>query len=291
MLEEAANQAPAAAKADLQPPAGSPGDGPAARPDARAPDARAPDARATPDVTAAPFASGGYFMPFAIIQSWLGRYPVSRTRLLEISYDDFLDIIRHLLVAIPVDEEWYLAANPGVAARMTAGDFMTPTQHFVLHGYFEGRRPFETESAARRLPLPFAQVKATLKMVPIRAALRVHIAHDAILQLVGRLLDAIPVDEAWYRTRYPGVADAIDRGVFASAKHHFVKHGYQEVRWPFDIPVDEAWYLARYPDVKAEIHPGGYASARDHFTRTGYAQGRLPAPLWFAALWDRKFIG
>jgi len=38
------------------------------------------------------------------------------------------------------------------------------------------------------------------------------------------------VDEAWYRATYPGIGHAVDRGIFRSAHHHFLAHGYFENR-------------------------------------------------------------
>ena len=49
-------------------------------------------------------------------------------------------IIRKLLVAVPMDEEWYLKTYPDVAAAIDS-----PKRHFIYHGYFEGRLPFEHE--------------------------------------------------------------------------------------------------------------------------------------------------
>jgi hypothetical protein len=50
--------------------------------------------------------------------------------------------LRLLLVHINVDEGWYLARNPDISQAIAAGAFESAKQHFVEHGYFEGRLPF-----------------------------------------------------------------------------------------------------------------------------------------------------
>lgn len=228
-----------------------------------------------------------YLVPFSMMGEWLNRSAPEGSRQLEMKYDDFLDIVRHVLVAIPVDEDWYRATYPGVAAEIAAGTYVSAAHHFALHGYFEDRRPFESETASRRLPAPFPALKASLHVVPVRRGLRLQVDYDTLLQVIRHVLEAVPVDEAWYRAAYPGVSDAIADGTFSCAAQHFVEHGYFECRWPFEMAVDEEWYLTRYPDAKADVEQGLYASARDHFWAQGYAQGRLPGKFWFAVLWDR----
>jgi hypothetical protein len=51
--------------------------------------------------------------------------------------------------------------------------------------------------------------------------------------MIRRFLEPVAVDEAWYRAAYPGIAGAIERGIFRSAYHHFLAHGYFENRSPY----------------------------------------------------------
>lgn len=90
------------------------------------------------------------------------------------------------------------------------------------------------------------------------------------------LLQQIPVDDAWYLTRYPDVAEAIKDQLVSGAADHYVRHGYFENRLPFRIKVNERWYLEQYPDVRDAIAKGHYKAAQDHFEDVGYAEGRLP---------------
>lgn len=90
------------------------------------------------------------------------------------------------------------------------------------------------------------------------------------------LLRAVAVDEPWYRHTYPDVADAIDSGLFKSARDHFIQNGWFEGRRPYEIEVDEDWYLATYDDVAEGVETGGIVSATDHFYRHGWREGRWP---------------
>jgi len=126
--------------------------------------------------------------------------------------------------------------------------------------------------------LPFATLKSKLRLLSVRGQLKLDITYDDFLDVVRQLLEAVPVDEAWYRDHYPDVAEAIDAGTYRSARHHFVTHGYLEGRQPSEILVDEDWYLMTNADVRAGIEDGRFESAQVHFARHGYAEGRRPVP-------------
>jgi hypothetical protein len=231
-----------------------------------------------------------YLPPFSTMQVWLARRSPDEGESLVMSYEDLVDIFRHLLVAVPVDEGWYRQRHPDVAKAIDAGAFVCAAHHYAQHGYFEDRRPFEVESATCRFPPAFATIESRLEVTPARGELRVRIDSGLLREFMSSLLESIPVDEAWYRNAYPGVSQAVARGVFTDARQHFMRHGYFESRWPFKMYPDETWYLARYPDAKRDVDSGTYRSAREHFSRVGYRQGRLPTGFWFSALWDRARV-
>jgi len=58
------------------------------------------------------------------------------------TYEDLQDLIRTLLTVIEVDEAFYLERNPDVAEGIAAGTIRSAQEHFVHHGYFEGRQPY-----------------------------------------------------------------------------------------------------------------------------------------------------
>jgi hypothetical protein len=104
------------------------------------------------------------------------------------------------------------------------------------------------------------------------------VLNDARLQhAVRMLLRAVHVDEDWYGRQNPDVKEAIAKGVFRSAKHHFVESGYFEGRKPAPVLVDEEWYKQAYPDVSESVEFGELGSCQEHFDRYGEGEGRLPA--------------
>lgn len=100
---------------------------------------------------------------------------------------------------------------------------------------------------------------------------------ERLQQATRMLLRGVHVDEDWYLRQYPDVRDAVVRGVFRSAKHHFVESGYFEGRKPARVLVDEEWYGRAYPDVGESVEFGELGSCQEHFDRYGESEGRLPA--------------
>lgn len=83
-----------------------------------------------------------YLPPFETLKS---LFTVStqrgRTRV-EMTYDELQTLIRTLLAPVPVDEAFYLARNRDVAEGIARGTIRSAREHFVNHGYFEGRQPY-----------------------------------------------------------------------------------------------------------------------------------------------------
>jgi hypothetical protein len=124
--------------------------------------------------------------------------------------------------------------------------------------------------------VPFSKLKDAFRVVSLGGQLKVDMNYDELVEVIKKLLQAVPVDEAWYRNAYPDVAEAIDAGAYRNAKHHFVDYGYFEGRRPFEPEIDEAWYLRHNPDIKKGVEEGIIASAAKHFAEHGYDEGRLP---------------
>jgi hypothetical protein len=219
-----------------------------------------------------------YLAPYPILDQWLATHALPDTSDLDLPYASYIAMIRRLIEPVAVDEAWYRAAYPGIADAIDRGVLRSAFHHFLAHGYFENRLPFAADRDDRTLPVPFADIKAATPIRPTREGLRVRLKRADLIGIVKRLLHAVPVDELWYRQTYPGVAAAIAKGSFPSAAAHFVRHGYEECRWPFPMRVDETWYLARYPDARQAVATGAASSAQDHFWRSGYREGRFPTP-------------
>jgi len=125
---------------------------------------------------------------------------------------------------------------------------------------------------------PFDVIKRDLNLHATQGTVRINVSYDEFLTIVKKLLGAVTVDEEWYRTTYPDVAEGIKTGIHPGAKEHFLECGYFEGRLPYEMPVDETWYLRTYPDVAEGIARGEHPSAQDHFLKNGYMEGRLPSP-------------
>lgn len=106
---------------------------------------------------------------------------------------------------------------------------------------------------------------------------KVSLSEDSFKEMLRLFLRAVVVDEEWYRHIYPDVSRAIEDGLYASAKHHFIENGYFEGRLPFALIVDDDWYLSAYSDVAEGISRGEIVSALEHFNSHGYQEGRLPS--------------
>lgn len=126
--------------------------------------------------------------------------------------------------------------------------------------------------------IPFASLRHSVRFVSEKGNLKADMTYEEFLDIVRKLLAAVPVDEEWYRAQYPDVAAAIDAGAYANATSHFIDHGYIEGRRPYQVKVDEAFYLSTYADVREGIAEGTIASAQEHYDRHGHEEGRLPVP-------------
>jgi hypothetical protein len=219
-----------------------------------------------------------YVPPYALLKKWMSSSASADGTRLTPAYDDVLDVVKGFLQAIPVDEEWYKAEYPAIPTFLRSMPTETATSHFQKHGYFEGRRPFAPGWRDLTAPVPFVQLKTSLRVSPMRGHLRSDIARDDFLDLIKTILRAVPVEPSWYRATYPKAANEIDHGTFSSATLHFAEQGYFQGWYPFDIVVDETWYVSRYDHVRTGLERGVAKSAQDHFIRLGYNEGCRPTP-------------
>jgi hypothetical protein len=134
-----------------------------------------------------------------------------------------------------------------------------------------------TKTWAAYIP-PFDLIRRFLEIKAVRGELTATVSYEDFVKIVKMLARAVKVDEDWYLTRYPDVAEGIASGVVKSAADHFVQDGYFEGRLPFPVEVDEAWYLRRYPDVAEGVERGDFTAGQHHFNELGYMEGRDPFP-------------
>jgi hypothetical protein len=127
--------------------------------------------------------------------------------------------------------------------------------------------------------VPFSKLKKSIRVVSSDGQLKADMTYEELMSLIKHLLAGVEVDDAFYCSSYPDVAEAISAGVYRDAKHHFVDYGYFEGRRPFQPEVDEAWYISRYEDIETGIKDGSIKSAAAHFVEHGYDEGREPMRL------------
>ena len=123
---------------------------------------------------------------------------------------------------------------------------------------------------------PFEILKSYMTVETVNGELMVSCSYEAFVELIRRVIAGVQVDDAWYRLRYPDIAEAIDSGIVASTQKHFVDDGYFEGRVPFEIKVDERYYLTNNPGVADYVRRGILTSGQQHFDENGYQEGRLP---------------
>ncbi len=90
-----------------------------------------------------------YIPPFQQIARHLGAGRALRDAPSDAQPDaipgEIVRMIQALLVGVEVDEAWYLEQNEDVAEGIGVGKIISAKQHFLDHGYFEGRTPFRME--------------------------------------------------------------------------------------------------------------------------------------------------
>lgn len=86
-----------------------------------------------------------YLPPFAVLKGSVRLLSVKGQLKVDMTYDELLDLVKLFLRSMPFEEAWYRRTYPDVEEAIRAGAYRTGRQHFVEHGYFEGRRPFPME--------------------------------------------------------------------------------------------------------------------------------------------------
>jgi hypothetical protein len=219
-----------------------------------------------------------YLFPFSALNLWIKEQPLDAEGRMLVRYDDFMDALRRVVCAIPVDEVWYRAEYPALAPAFDQGQFRSCAHHFVAHGFFENLLPSDPVRSPEKAPPRYARIVESLHVVGGRCTLRVLISPIEIQSIIRQLLPAVPFDEQWYVQTYPSVAGAMQSSEGVSAQAEFIETGYFDVRMPFDMRIDEEWYLAHYPELRAGLEQGRWPSAQAHFYSNGYNEARRPGP-------------
>jgi hypothetical protein len=220
-----------------------------------------------------------FVAPFKCLERWLVPHTDGDTGRITCLFDDFVDILRGIVVGVPVDDGFYRETYPGVARRLEVAGYSSFHDHFTRDGYFEGRQPFQMGPNGLAPPPTFNELVKSVSILPNgQGRLSVEFTRSHLMTLVTKLLKAVPVDENWYVETYSDAAKAIETGEYASAADHYCCHGYFDGHFPNYISVDAEWYVGHYGHVSRGLSLGVATSAQDHFLRIGYNEGCRPVP-------------
>ena len=88
----------------------------------------------------------------------------------KMSYEEFENLLRKLLHAVQIDEEWYRSTYPDVDQAIRDGIVQSARDHFVNSGYFEGRLPCEIEVDEDWYFITYPDIAAAVKSGQIASA-------------------------------------------------------------------------------------------------------------------------
>jgi hypothetical protein len=83
-----------------------------------------------------------YLPPFDLIRRSVEISTVKGELRVNLSYEDFIKLMKLVISGIEVNEDWYLRQYEDIARAVQEGTVKSAKQHFVEDGYFEGRLPF-----------------------------------------------------------------------------------------------------------------------------------------------------
>ena len=83
-----------------------------------------------------------YLPPFDLIRRSIEISTMRGELRVNVSYEDFVKILKRMIVGVEVDEAWYLRTYDDIAKAIRDGIVRSAQQQFVDDGYFEGRLPF-----------------------------------------------------------------------------------------------------------------------------------------------------
>ena len=86
-----------------------------------------------------------YLPPFELIRRSIEILTVRGELRVNVSYENFVALLRRMIQGIDVDEAWYARAYEDIGGAIQKGSVPSARQHFAHDGYFEGRLPFPIE--------------------------------------------------------------------------------------------------------------------------------------------------
>lgn len=83
-----------------------------------------------------------YLPPFDLIKRSLDIKAVDGSLRINLSYDEFVNILRMMLQGVEVDEAWYKETYPDIGQAIDKGRVPSARHHFLNDGWLEGRLPY-----------------------------------------------------------------------------------------------------------------------------------------------------
>lgn len=83
-----------------------------------------------------------YLPPFQLIRDAIEVSTVRGELRVNVSYEDFIGILRSMIRGIEVNEDWYSRTYEDIGEAVRNGGVRSARQHFIDDGYLEGRLPF-----------------------------------------------------------------------------------------------------------------------------------------------------
>lgn len=83
-----------------------------------------------------------YLPPFELIRRSIEITTVRGELRVNLSYENFIGILRTMIRGVEVNEAWYVRTYEDIGKAIKDGVIQSARQHFVDDGYFEGRLPF-----------------------------------------------------------------------------------------------------------------------------------------------------
>lgn len=125
-----------------------------------------------------------YLPPFELIRRSVEISTVRGELRVDVSYDEFVKLLKLMIAGIEVDEEWYLRTYEDIARAIEDGTVQSARQHFVDDGYFEGRLPFPVQVDDRWYFQRYPDVAESVRKGLVSSA-QVHFDEDGYRE--GRL--------------------------------------------------------------------------------------------------------
>ena len=83
-----------------------------------------------------------YLPPFELIRRSIEISTVRGELRVNVSYENFVGLLRTMIRGIDVNEAWYGRTYEDIGKAINDGIIRSAKQHFINDGYFEGRLPF-----------------------------------------------------------------------------------------------------------------------------------------------------